>query len=157
MLGSRCHHEFCWVCSVDHHFIFEEGNHRHEKSCTHYRAVLTDEEREAEVRALADLLDEFEDDNEENLIADDLPVVAPTPTRTMRTAAPIRPAPIRPTLIRPPVSIPPRPSTISGTSQTAGGSRLSRAAERRAQREALREARRAARRASRLARASGTA
>jgi hypothetical protein len=133
---------------VDHHSIFGEGNHRHEKSCTHYRAVSTDEEREAEVRALADLLDELEDDNEENPIVGDLPVVAPIPTRTIRTAAPIRP-----TLIRLPVSIPPRTSTTSSTTQTAGGSRLSSAAERRAQREALREARRA----RRLARASGTA
>jgi hypothetical protein len=156
MLGSRCHHEFCWVCSVDHHFIFEEGNHRHEKSCIHYRAVSTNEEREAEGRALADLLDELEDDNEEDLVADDLPVVTPTPARTVGQIR-NRPAPIRPTLIRSPVSIPPRTSTISGTSQTVGESRLGRAAERRAQREALREARRAARRASRLARASGTA
>jgi hypothetical protein len=46
MLGSRCRHQFCWVCSVDYNLIFREGNHRHEKSCTHYRTLSTDEVEE---------------------------------------------------------------------------------------------------------------
>jgi hypothetical protein len=65
-LGSRCRHEFCWICSADYNPIFDEGNHRHEDSCTHYRALLTVQEREAQDRALRDLLGELEDDNEED-------------------------------------------------------------------------------------------
>ncbi|KAI4721530.1 hypothetical protein E4T48_02122 [Aureobasidium sp. EXF-10727] len=39
MTCSRCRHEFCWVCSAQYNHIRREGNHRHEKTCTHYRGL----------------------------------------------------------------------------------------------------------------------
>ncbi|KAG9747735.1 hypothetical protein KCU73_g7274, partial [Aureobasidium melanogenum] len=41
MTCSRCRHQFCWICLVSYTDIQRDGNHRHEKSCTHYRAHPT--------------------------------------------------------------------------------------------------------------------
>jgi hypothetical protein len=44
--GSRCRHQFCWVCAVAYSIILTQGNHHHEKSCSHYRPGPTPEEIE---------------------------------------------------------------------------------------------------------------
>lgn len=50
MTCSRCRHHFCWICSAGYLQIFAQGNHRHAEGCTHYRALPSAEEQEAQRR-----------------------------------------------------------------------------------------------------------
>ncbi|KAG8770592.1 hypothetical protein FRC12_004173 [Ceratobasidium sp. 428] len=34
-----CGHEFCWLCLADYATIRSQGNHRHNTTCSHYRAL----------------------------------------------------------------------------------------------------------------------
>jgi hypothetical protein len=136
MLGSRCRHEFCWICSADYTFIFDEGNHRHEESCAHYRALPTDAEQ-AEENTIPVV--ESDDENYEIVLPSPPPTAVPTPARTVQSA--FRPR-----------TIPARIATTTNTTNTSG--RQSRIVE---ERRIRREARRTARRAGRAARAAGNA
>ncbi|CAD0098973.1 unnamed protein product, partial [Aureobasidium mustum] len=49
-MTCQCRHQFCWICSASYSDIAGEGNHRHEKSCTHYRAAPSAEALEAQRR-----------------------------------------------------------------------------------------------------------
>lgn len=37
MTCGKCGYKFCWLCLADQRVIFDQGNHRHETTCPHWR------------------------------------------------------------------------------------------------------------------------
>lgn len=83
-LGSRCRHEFCYLCRLPYRDIRSIGNHAHEQSCAHYRPVSTPSaERANEPFELGGLFAEADTDTDHDETTD-LPQEQPA----IRTEAP---------------------------------------------------------------------
>ena len=37
VVGTKCNHDFCWLCLADYQNIWKEGNSAHQESCEHWR------------------------------------------------------------------------------------------------------------------------